>query len=114
MGHCAWRPSRTACATSDGSRAATCASSAVGRAATRLAAADGGEIERVVEEFARAPNGGLIVLPDITTTNHRDLIIALAQRHRLPAIYPFRYFAVSGGLMSYGTDIGDVLRRAAG
>jgi putative ABC transport system substrate-binding protein len=83
-------------------------------AATRLAAADGGEIERVVEEFARAPNGGLIVLPDITTTNHRDLIIALAQRHRLPAIYPFRYFAVSGGLMSYGTDIGDVLRRAAG
>jgi putative tryptophan/tyrosine transport system substrate-binding protein len=83
-------------------------------ATTRLTAVHGGEIERKVEEFARAPNGGLIVLPDVTTTNHRDLIIALAQRHRLPAIYPFRFFAVSGGLMSYGTDIGDVLRRAAG
>jgi putative ABC transport system substrate-binding protein len=53
------------------------------------------------------------VLPDITTTNHRDLIIALAARHRLPAVYPFRYFATSGGLMSYGTDVADIFRRAA-
>ena len=54
-----------------------------------------------------------MVLPDISATNHRDLIIALASRHRLPAIYPFRYFATSGGLMSYGIDVADVYRRAA-
>ena len=69
------------------------------------AARDAAEIERVLEAFAREPNGGLMVLPDVTTTNHRDLIIALAARHRLPAVYPFRYFATSGGLMSYGTDV---------
>jgi putative ABC transport system substrate-binding protein len=78
------------------------------------AAADGAELERVLDQFAREPNGGLIVLPDITTTNYRDSIIALAQRHRLPAMYPFRFFAVSGGLMSYGTDVSDVFQRAAG
>jgi putative ABC transport system substrate-binding protein len=74
---------------------------------------DAAEIERVLDAFAREPNGGLMVLPDVSTMNHRDLIIALAARHRLPAIYPFRYFAASGGLLSYGTDVTDVLRRAA-
>ena len=73
---------------------------------------DVGEIERTVAAFARQ-NGGLMVLPDVSTTNHRDLIIALAARHRLPAVYPYRYFATSGGLMSYGTDLTDVHRRAA-
>ena len=58
-------------------------------------------------------NGGLMVLPDVSTTNHRDLIIALAARHRLPAVYPYRHFAASGGLMSYGSDLADVYRRAA-
>ena len=62
---------------------------------------DVGEIERAIEALARDGNGGLMVLPDISTTNYRDLIIPLAARHRLPAIYPFRYFATSGGLMSY-------------
>src|SRR5262249_39168817 len=76
-------------------------------------ARDAAEFERVLEGFAREPNGGLMVLPDITTSNHRDLIIALAARHRLPAVYPFRYFAASGGLMSYGSDVTDVFRRAA-
>jgi putative ABC transport system substrate-binding protein len=80
---------------------------------TLAAASDAAEIERVVDAFAREPNGGLIVLPDVTMTYHRDLIIALAARHRLPAIYPFRYFATSGGLLSYGTDVGDVFLRAA-
>ena len=70
-------------------------------------------IERALETFAREPDGGLIVLPDVTTTNHRDLIIALAARYRLPAVYPFRHFAASGGLVSYGTDVADVFRRAA-
>jgi putative tryptophan/tyrosine transport system substrate-binding protein len=58
-------------------------------------------------------NGGLFVLPDIVTYVHRELIIALAARHRLPAIYPFRYFPAAGGLMSYGADPVDMFRRAA-
>ena len=49
-------------------------------------------------------NGGLIFPPDITTVTHRDLILALAAKHKLPAIYPFRLFVALGGLMSYGTD----------
>ena len=62
------------------------------------------DIERSINSFAHIPNGGLIFPPDITTITHRDLIIAMAARHRLPAIYPFRLFVVKGGLMSYGTD----------
>jgi ABC-type uncharacterized transport system substrate-binding protein len=77
------------------------------------AVSDADEIEHVIDQFARQPNGGLIVLPDASTMNHRDLIITLASRHRLPAIYPFRYFAASGGLLSYGTDVADVYWRAA-
>jgi putative tryptophan/tyrosine transport system substrate-binding protein len=80
---------------------------------TSAAARDAAEIAQVVDAFAREPNGGLIVVPDVSTMNNRDLIIALAARHRLPAIYPFRYFAASGGLLSYGTDVNDVFRRAA-
>ena len=72
-----------------------------------------GEIEHAIETLARDGNGGLMVLPDISTVNHRDLIIALASRHRLPSIYPFRVFAANGGLMSYGIDVADVYRRAA-
>jgi putative ABC transport system substrate-binding protein len=74
---------------------------------------DAGEIKTAIETFAREANGGLMVLPDVSTTSYLDLIIALAARHRLPAIYPFRYFAVSGGLMSYGSDLADVYHRAA-
>jgi putative tryptophan/tyrosine transport system substrate-binding protein len=74
---------------------------------------DAGEIERVIHSFAREPNGGLFVLPDVVTYVHRELIIALAARHRLPAIYPFRYFPAVGGLMSYGADPVDMFRRAA-
>jgi putative tryptophan/tyrosine transport system substrate-binding protein len=62
------------------------------------------DIERSIESFARGPNGSLILPPDVTTTGHRDLIVALAARHRLPAIYSFRLFVAIGGLMSYGTD----------
>jgi putative ABC transport system substrate-binding protein len=63
--------------------------------------------------FAREPNAGLITLPDAFVTVHRDLIISLAARHRLPTVYPFRYFAVSGGLVSYGIEPNDVLEQAA-
>jgi putative ABC transport system substrate-binding protein len=90
------------------------AASAFDATPMRTPVGDGAEIEGVVEAFARKPDGGLIVLPDVTMTVHRALLVALAERYRLPAIYPFRYFAVSGGLMSYGTDIADVFRRAAG
>ena len=82
-------------------------------AAISGAARGGAEIERVVDGFAREPNGGLMVMPDVSTMNHRDRIIALAARHRLPAVYPFRSFAVSGGLLSYGSDVSDIFRRAA-
>jgi ABC-type uncharacterized transport system substrate-binding protein len=76
-------------------------------------ARDTGELERITDEFARGPKGGLLVLPDVSTLNHRGLIVALAARHRLPAVYPYRSFAASGGLLSYGVDVTDVFRRAA-
>ena len=72
------------------------------------------EIERAFAEFAHMPNGGLIVLPNGLSIVHRELIIGLAARHRLPAVYPFRAFAVDGGLIAYGPDYVDQLRRAAG
>jgi putative ABC transport system substrate-binding protein len=75
---------------------------------------DPADVDRVFEELAREPSGGLMVLPDISMTNYRERIIALAARHRVPAIYPFRFFAESGGLMSYGTDVAEVFRRVAG
>jgi putative tryptophan/tyrosine transport system substrate-binding protein len=74
---------------------------------------DAAQIGSVVEDFAREPNGGLVVLSDLTTNAHRDLIIALAARHRLPALYLFRFFVASGGLISYGADVIDLYRRAA-
>jgi putative tryptophan/tyrosine transport system substrate-binding protein len=79
----------------------------------RAAVRDPVDVDRVFDTFAREPNGGLMVLPDISMTNFREAIIALAARHRLPAVYPYRYFAESGGLMSYGIDGIDVFRRAA-
>jgi aerobic C4-dicarboxylate transport protein len=75
---------------------------------------DAGEIERAVATFARGSNGGLIVTASSGTTLHRELIIMLAARHRLPAVYPFRYFVTSGGLICYGPDLNDQYRRAAG
>jgi putative tryptophan/tyrosine transport system substrate-binding protein len=71
------------------------------------------DIERAIASFASAPNGGLVVLPDLTTAVHRDLIIALAAQHRVPAVYYSRYFVAAGGLMSYGIDFVDVFRQAA-
>jgi ABC-type uncharacterized transport system substrate-binding protein len=71
------------------------------------------DLESMIGGLAREPNGGLMVLPDVSTVNHRGLIVALAARHRLPAVYPFRLFATSGGLLSYGPDVSDVFRRVA-
>ena len=72
------------------------------------------EIERALAAFARSSNGSLIVTPSGFASVNRDLIITLAARHRLPAVYFGRYFVNSGGLISYGNDIVDQYRRAAG
>jgi putative tryptophan/tyrosine transport system substrate-binding protein len=77
----------------------------------RAAAAD---IERAVSTFAQTSNGGLIVVVGSQGAVHRELIVTLAARHRLPAVYPYRYFVTSGGLISYGPDEIDQYRRAAG
>jgi len=73
-----------------------------------------GEIERGFNTFASGSNRGVIVTASTFTAVHREAIITLAARHRLPAVYPFRYFVTSGGLMSYGPDSIDPFRRAAG
>ena len=75
---------------------------------------DAGEIERAITAFARAPNGGLVVTASAWSVVRRDLIIALAARHKLPAIYFERFFVVAGGLISYGANFIDQYRRAAG
>ena len=75
---------------------------------------DAAEIERAIGEFVREPNGGLVVLPDATTLVHRKLIVALADRYRVPAIYAFRIIVMDGGLISYGIDVVDQYRQAAG
>jgi ABC-type uncharacterized transport system substrate-binding protein len=77
-------------------------------------ARDAGEIELDVTTFAQGANGGLIVAAAALTVVHRDLIVALAARHRLPAVYPQRAFVTGGGLISYGPDRVDPYRRAAG
>jgi putative ABC transport system substrate-binding protein len=76
---------------------------------------DAGEIERGIAAFARGGgNGGLIVQPSSLAIVHRELIVAQAARHRLPAVYPFRYFVTGGGLIYYGPDPVDQHRQAAG
>jgi putative ABC transport system substrate-binding protein len=72
------------------------------------------EIEKSVESFARAGNGGLIPVSNAAAVRHRDLIIALAARHKLPAVYWERFFVTAGGLASYGPDLVDQFRQAAG
>jgi ABC-type uncharacterized transport system substrate-binding protein len=71
------------------------------------------ELESTIAAQARAPNGGLVVMPDSFTSAHRAEITSLAARYRLPAVYPFRFFAELGGLLSYGNDQIDNFRRAA-
>jgi putative ABC transport system substrate-binding protein len=79
----------------------------------QLSFPDAAEIERVVEIFSRETNSGLLILPDNTTSLHRDLIVKLAAWYKLPAIYPFRRFIAAGGLAFYGADEKDMARKAA-
>ena len=75
---------------------------------------DSSEIDRAVTAFARSPNGGLIVTASPLALLHRELIVKLAARHEMPAVYNLRSFVTTGGLISYGPDIVDNYRRAAG
>jgi putative ABC transport system substrate-binding protein len=90
------------------------AAASLGVALRPLDVQDAGEIERATAAFAREPNGGLIMTGSTLANLHRDLIIALAARHRLPAVYPYRYFITSGGLISYGPNPIEPWRQAAG
>jgi ABC-type uncharacterized transport system substrate-binding protein len=71
------------------------------------------EIEQAFASFAAQPNGAVVAVPTAGVVRHRGQIIALAAKHRLPAIYPYRFFAAEGGLMSYGTDMASQFRQAA-
>ena len=71
------------------------------------------EIETVIAAFAREPDSGLIVLPSVFILTHRNLVTELAARHHLPAVYAFRHYAESGGLISYGNNAADAYRQAA-
>ena len=75
---------------------------------------DANEIERGIAAFARKSNGGLVVSGSARVVAHRNLVIALAARHKLPAVYPQRFYVDAGGLISYGPDFVDQFRRAAG
>jgi putative ABC transport system substrate-binding protein len=88
-------------------------SSSFGMEVSPIGASDALEIERAVSAFAHGPSGGMIVTGSPSTAFHRDLLIRLAVRHRLPAVYPLRLFADSGGLISYGADTVDQYRLAA-
>ena len=77
-------------------------------------ARDAPEIERAITVFAQSSNGGLIVTPSPVANRHRDLIVTLAARHKLPAVYYERSFVAAGGLISYGADFIDQYRQAAG
>src|SRR6201993_1140886 len=72
---------------------------------------DAGEIERTIAAIARSSNAGMIVTASTSALIHRHLIVMLAARHGLPAVYPYRYFATTGGLTSYGVNPMDMYRR---
>ncbi len=94
-------------------RAAEAVAPSLGVQVTAAGVHNRAEIERAITTFAAEPNGGLIVVPQNILLGNRDLIIELAARHRLPAIYPFRFLATAGGLMSYGIDQIEQWRGAA-
>src|ERR1700746_1299477 len=80
---------------------------------TSITIENAGDIGRVMESFASLPNGGLVFPPNATTTANRDLIVALAARYRLPAVYAWREFVTAGGLLSYGTNFVELFRQTA-
>jgi len=89
------------------------AAQSVGLEVSPIGMRDSGEIERAVADFARSANGGLIVTTGASVSVHRDLIVTLAAKHKLPAVYAYRFMVAAGGLMSYSPDQVDEYRRAA-
>jgi putative ABC transport system substrate-binding protein len=89
------------------------ATQSLGVTFSKAAVEDDGGVARAVEATAGEPAGGLIVMPDSFTMTHRETIVALAARHRVPAVYPYRVFAANGGLMSYGMSRVGVYHDAA-
>jgi ABC-type uncharacterized transport system substrate-binding protein len=94
-------------------RNAEAAGSSLGIEIVPIPVAGAADIERGIEAFSRVPNGGLLLPSDGTTIVHRDLVIALAVRHNLPAVYALPVFVIAGGLMSYSTDFGEAFQQAA-
>jgi putative ABC transport system substrate-binding protein len=88
--------------------------SSVGVNVSAIDARDVAGIDRAITEFARQPNGGVIVTPSGASIKNRDAIVILVNKHRLPAVYAYRYYLTSGGLIAYGPDTNDQYRRAAG
>src|SRR5262249_36742888 len=86
-------------------RSAKAAASSLGVEVVPSPIENAADIEHVIASLAQSPNGGLVVLPDSTSIQHRDFVVALAARHRLPAVYAFRFWVGAGGLMSSGTEI---------
>jgi putative ABC transport system substrate-binding protein len=84
-----------------------------GMQVTRAPVRDAAEIGKTITAFGQAPNAALVVLPNSVTIHQRELIIDLAAKTRLPAVYPYRFFAESGGLISYGADVPDLWRKGA-
>jgi putative ABC transport system substrate-binding protein len=80
---------------------------------TRAPVRNAAEIERAIDALAHEQNGGLLVPPDTFTIVHRKSIVTLTAQHRVPAVYPYRFFVTGGGLVSYGIDIVGVYRRGA-
>jgi ABC-type uncharacterized transport system substrate-binding protein len=85
----------------------------VGLELSAIGLRDAYEVEQAIAAFARDPNGGLVVTASAFGSNHPQSIVTLASRHKLPAVYPFRYFVDAGGLICYGPDFIDQYRRAA-
>jgi putative ABC transport system substrate-binding protein len=94
-------------------RAAEATAPSLGLALVPYRVESAADIEQAIDSFARTPNGGLFLPPDRTTVFHRDLVIALAARHRLPAIYNGRFWIAAGGLLSYATDYVELYRQTA-
>jgi putative ABC transport system substrate-binding protein len=94
-------------------RAGETSGTALGISVSGAAVRNESDLERVLTNFAKEPNGGLIVTPSPLTATRREVIVDLAARLRLPAVYPFRFYAESGGLISYGTDQTELVREAA-
>jgi len=89
------------------------AAPSIGLKLTRATVRDAAAIENAMSALQREPGAGLVVMPDVFVTGHRELVIARAARNRIPTIYPFRYWVAQGGLLGYGPDIIDQYRRVA-